>query len=312
MDSRIKQPPKQTHIGAEQPTTEEKPLKTPSEKANLGNLPVEVQHEIFEWLDSSLDLLAASQTSKLNNHLIANNNQVWKRFGLDPSLKVPGTPQAAFVNQVRSMPRHAREAYPKSIKPLNVFSKEEVERFSDYVQAMNENLENAEANKENRTIFLGYLSGAGMMAEHGGIELPTFDAETRLACVEGANEMMGGAQKYAMEGNIQMLTFEVDMLEDAVRRVGIPMPQLSVQAIALFRTDVDDNLASAKEFAASGDVRQMKRTLDIAARNARRAGIKLSALSMEGMSPAVRMAYDAFVNTLGTDVRPVAENSAAK
>jgi hypothetical protein len=307
MKTRIEHPPKpiQATTGAEKNKVG-KSQKKKLPKATFQDLPPELKESIFAKLNGT-GVVAVSQTSKLNHGLVVDNAQVWRQHGVNPARNLPGTMQAAFVGQIRTLAPHVKNALPELETPLNVFSEGYVRQFSENVVAVNAKLasvQNSLLSKSHYSLMFRVLSTAADMAAEAGMTIPSFSAESKTVLMEAAKQVLELGQKYAVSGDKLAMDLHLDNIERYVKISGIEMPPLSAEMKAFCRVIVDSDMAIAAEKAARGEAEMMGYSLSSAAINAERAGVRMPSLSMDTMTQEVKVAYAAFIKALDPDVKP--------
>jgi hypothetical protein len=278
-----------------------------SSTRTFADLPVELKFDIFEYLCSPTDAIAVAQTNRLNRYLIADRAKVWRRYGAHPPLHFPGTLQAAVAEQVRIMPRDVREALSALKAPLNIFSDIDVRNFSGYVYGMHVSMSAAErwSGRKNFDRMVTAISSCAQAAENAGVTMPAVPAAVKSVAAEAIGDLLNKAEEMGALGEVLYMEFLIGRIEEYTDLLRVEMPSLSAEIESFLFDGVQSELLSASRLATRGEVLRMKDHLFCAAAYAKRAGIRLHSLSMEGMTEEVKASYKTFVSMLENDVKPL-------
>lgn len=278
-----------------------------SSRCMFTDLPDELKFDIFEHLCSPIDAIAVAQTSRMNRYLIADQAKVWRRYGAIPPLYFPGTLQAAVAEQVRTMPRDVREALSTLKVPLNVFSATDVRNFSGYVYGMNGSMRAAErwSLRKDFIRMVSSILSCAHAAEDAGVAMPPVPVALTSVAAEAMGDLLNTAQEIGAVGGVFDMELLIGRLEEYAELVRVEIPPLSAEIKSFLSDGVQSELSSASRLATGGEAFRMNERLFWAATYARRAGIRLPPLSMEGMTEEVKASYRTFVDMLGDEVKPL-------
>jgi hypothetical protein len=271
-------------------------------KSKLQELPEEILAEILSHLPSPVDAISFAKTNRSIHNLVVNETSYWSLHG---ATKIPSTPPSlasTWASRAKSLSPALRNVLPRLREPLDISSPISIDALSKSVDKIDKGIAHTVSEPN---IILLHNSWRKVLdyAGQAGIEPPLFPSKA-LNLFNNTVSSFVKDTRLVLKENIETACNHFWIATEVAQFAGVQIPW-SDETKLLYRTSGQYYTDLAQTQATEGKVKRMKINLRAAAECAKVLNINLTSLSMKGASPKIQSAYEAFVRTLGDDVRPL-------
>jgi uncharacterized protein with PhoU and TrkA domain len=222
---------------------------------SLARLPLELYHDVVNYLQAPTDLFSLSLASRRDYSLVANSTSHWAAHGVGNV--------RAWAQCAKSLPLLAKSFLPRLIQPFDIKSEQEVELFLDCTRAVDVASKlaqkQAEGGRTNDAVFsLQYaIDYAGM----ANFDIAPLSPEIKASLSEKMRMNLQEAKHALVRNYTQRLYTLIYSNIQLEKKTGVKMPRLSLALKSAFLKVVKNKVQEADKLLQKGQVNLARKTM---------------------------------------------------